>query len=188
MSGSGETFGRTLITLAQIVFSLLFPFLAISVCGLAYVLTFVLHIPQFALLAFLAHLAIEHAQTHRGAALAMWTLAFGSVYLAGIAYREHETRASAVVGSWVGALIWCGGTFALVRAWAFDGSNIQQLVFAFLLFGSWAGVCEAVIDAAKLNQQNRPKPGPGIVEAQKAHGDARVASEAEAHSLLNPKK
>lgn len=188
MSGSGETFGRTLITLAQIVFSLLFPFLAISVCGLAYVLTFVLHIGQFALLAFVGRAAIEFAAAHLWARFALFAVGVGSLSLVKIAYREHATRVSSALGEWIAAGIVGGATVFLTVAWPLDFSLSQAVVFAILLFMTWTGICEAALSTWKLLDQSLPKAGRKIVEAQKAHGDARVASEAEAHLLLNPKK
>jgi len=42
------------------------------------------------------------------------------------------------------------------------------------------------MDGAKvLDKKPGPLPGREIVENQKAHGDARLASESEAHAFLN---
>lgn len=187
-TSAGEDFGQALASLIQIVFSPLFPVILITLCAVSYALTFVFHLPQFALFAFFATSAIEYASGHLWAALALAAFVLAAVPLARVGFREAATQTSRVVGNWVVAALFGGGLIWLAQAWPFSGYNFQQLAFALLLFCAWVQVCETVMMTVKLVALSRPQPGREVVESQKAHGDAALAGEAEAVSLLNPKK
>jgi hypothetical protein len=188
MSNQDDGFATAIVALFQLVFSLTFPLMFITLCGVSYVLTDGLHLGQFGLWAWVAGQAVADARTTPWVALALIAFIIAAVPLAWIAFREHATRASGVIGAWVGAAIFCGATLWLASAWSFDYSAMQQYVFAFALLAAWFALCDALMTTLKLVAMNRPQPGPEVVMAQKAHGDARVAGEAEALSLLNSKK
>ncbi len=188
MSNQGEALGQTTVALFRIVFSLLFPAVVISLCGVSYLLTYGFNLPQFALWSELAGWAVAYAQTNTWAMLALIAFVVAAVPLARVGFREQAARSSSVIGGWVAAAIFAGGTIWLATVWTGDPTNFEELVFAFLLFAAWGGICEALITTLKLIEQNRPQPGPEVVVEQKAHGDAQLAGEAEAISLLNSKK
>jgi hypothetical protein len=180
--------GRALAALVMLVFSPLFPIITVSVCAVSYVLAFVFHLPQFGLWVWLAQLAVAYSKTNVVALVVLIAFVFGSIPLARIGFREHAVRPSGAIGGTLFAAIIIGGTIWWASAWPYDPtSGIQVYVFGFLLFWAWSGVCESAMSAMKLIAQNRPQPGPEVVVKQKAHGDARVAGEAEALSLLKKK-
>jgi hypothetical protein len=188
MSNEGEAMGQATVALFQIIFSLFFPVIVISTCAASYVLSFGFNIPQFGLWAGLAGMAVAYAKTTPWAALALIAFVVAALPLAWVGFREHATRVSSTIGGWVTAAIFSGGTLWLAAAWPADYSNMQAVVFAFLLFASCTAIFEALLDTSKLIAQNRPQPGPEVVVAQKAHGDAQLAGEAEALSLLKSRK
>ncbi len=187
-TSAGEDFGVALAQLIQLVFSLLFPFMVLTACAASAILTFVFHIPQFALWAFLAGAAWSYATTNLWAMLALIAFVVAAFPLAWVAFREHAARASGVIGGWVSVAVFGGGSIWLAFAWPFSGSGWQLIVFAFLLLGTCEVFSQAIIGSLKIAAISRPVPGREVVEAQKAHGDARLAGEAEALSLLNSKK
>jgi hypothetical protein len=188
LGNSAEDFGQAFTGLIQIVFSLMFPFVFITACGVSGLLFYGFQIPQFALLWGIAGQAIGYATKNVGAAVALAAFALASLPLAWVKFREMELKFSGVIGAWVVAAITTGFTFWLASVWPADWSFFQMVSFAFLLFMSWAAICEALLGTIKLVFHFRPRPGRGVVERQKAFGDARLAGEAEAIALLNPKK
>src|ERR1700720_3563523 len=56
-SGVGEAIGSALALIIYVVFSLTFPILFLTLCGVSYVLAYVFHLPEFVLWAALASLA-----------------------------------------------------------------------------------------------------------------------------------
>ena len=188
MSNDSDGFAQATVALFQIVFSLFFPVIVLFTCASSYALTFVLHLPQFGLWAGLTMQALAYAKDNHWAALALIGFGLAALPLARIGFREHAARASNVVGGWVAAAIFTGGTMWMASAWPADYSGMQGVVFAFALFASCSAIFEALLHTLKLIDQNRPQPGPEVVVAQKAHGDAQIAGEAEALSLLNSKK
>ncbi|MGD0867623.1 MAG: hypothetical protein ABSA49_18935 [Rhizomicrobium sp.] len=189
MSNEGEALGQATVALIRLVFSPLFPIITVSVCGVSYLLTFGFHLPQFGLWAWLAGQAVAYAQANFLAMLVLAAFVLGALPLALVGFREHATRTSGVIGGWVWVAIISGGTIWAATAWPADEyPAVQQYVFAFLLFWAWTSICEVLMSTLKLIAQNRPQPGPEVVVAQKAHGDAQLAGEAEALSLLKSKK
>jgi hypothetical protein len=106
---------------------------------------------------------------------------------------------------WIfGGFLWVGIMVA-VTDWAYQfGDVIGMALFWFCLISSGAIIAKFVpaflkeiayqfgyqgMEGAKvLDRQPTVQPGREVVEEQKAHGDARLAGEAEALSLLNSKK
>jgi hypothetical protein len=184
MSNQNDGLATATVSLFQIIFSLFFPLIVIGTCAASYVLTVQLHILQFGLWFGLLLEALAYAKDNHWAAVALIVFGLAALPLARIGFREHAARASHVVGGWVTAAIFSGGSFWMSTAWPFDYSGVQALVFGFALFASCSAIFEALLHTFKLREQNRPQPGPEVVTAQKAHGDARVAGEAEALDLL----
>lgn len=172
----------------QLVFSPIFPVLLITLCGVSFLLTFVFGLPQFGLFASLSVAAFQYSLGHLWAMAALVVFILAAVPLAWVGFKEAETRTSRVIGHWIACAIFAAGTLWLASAWPFSRSGFQQIVFACILFALWGEVCDTIMITVKLIALSRPQPGPEVVEAQKAHGDAAVASEAEALSLLNPEK
>jgi hypothetical protein len=188
VSNQNDGLALALVSLVRLVFSLLFPLILITLCGVSYLLATRLGLPQFGLWGALALWAMGYAGTHAWAAVGLIALVLLALPLAWVALKEEAARASAVIGAWATAVVFSGFTYWLSTVWPYDGSMVQGSVLAFFLLGSWIAVCEAVLGTLKALVQLRPQPGPEEVIAQKAHGDARVAGEAEALALLNAKK
>jgi len=182
-----EDLAQAFAMFLKIVFSPIFPLLAITLCGVSFLLTFVFGLPQFALFAGLSIGAFQYSLGHLWAMAALIVFILAALPLAWVGFKEAETRTSRVIGHWVACAIFAGGTLWLASAWRFSGSGFQQIVFACLLFSVWAEICDTIMITLKLVAFWRPQAGPEVVEAQKAHGDASLASETEALSLLNPK-
>lgn len=187
-TSASEDFGAALAGFIQIVFSPLFPVMLITLCGLSWLLALPFHLPQFALFASLSVLAVESARANIWVALGLGVFVIASIPLARVGFREHAAKTSRVVGYWVAAALYGAFLLWLASAWSYSGSGAQQLVFGLLLFCFWAEVCETVLGTVKLISLARPQPGPEVVEAQKAHGHAQLAGEAEAIALLRSKK
>jgi hypothetical protein len=111
----------------------------------------------------------------------------------------RRERRKAILAFLIAAGI-CGGLAAAVQDTSPPLSAAIIAVFAvgsLPTIGTWLPALwqEALyqlgyqgIEGAKvLDKAPKPPPGREAVEAQKAHGDARLASEAEALSLLNPR-
>lgn len=188
MSGAGNGMEQAVTSVFRVVFSLLFPLALLLSCVAAVILT-VAGYTQFAFLAGLGLWLVEAAKGHQvWAEFVLLGLVFGSLPLARVAYRELAIVPSNAIGSWVAVVLSALFTGWLAKVWPPEQSVFQAIVFAFLLFGIVGTLCEAVIGTLKLLELNRPKRGPEVVEAQKAHGDARLASEDEAVSFLNSKR
>jgi len=172
-ASAGESPGSILGALLKIVFSLTFPLLIITLCGLGYVLDSVFHLPQFMLWALLAYLALHFATNSIWVAIGLGVFVLGSFPLAWVAFREHDIRVSGVIGEWFGAIVFSGGTAWLTTAWALNGSLWQSFVFAFLLFISWGCAFDATLSTIKLvarRRANRPLPPP---IKQQPHGSSQ---------------
>jgi len=81
-------------------------------------------------------------------------------------------------GAYVGLGLLAGGAVVVLR------SVLPPLVMELLYLSGYQGMEGAKV----LDRRPAAQPGREVVETQKAHGDARLAGEAEALSLLNPKK
>lgn len=187
-TSAGEDFGTALGQFLQIIFSPIFPLGLITLCGVSFLLSVTFGMPHFALFFLLALGAVEYARGHLWAMLTLIAIVLGALPLAWVAYKEHVTKVSAVIGHWVFGGLWGAGVLWLARVWSFTGSGFQLIIFALLLFTWWMDVCDMLLGTVKLIALARPQPGREVVDAQKAHGDARLAGEDEAISLLNPKR
>lgn len=187
-TSASEDFGVALAGLVQIVFSPLFPLMLMTLCALSFVLALPFHLMQFVLFAGLAWAFFNYATQHLWAMLAFGVFVVAAFPLTWIGFREHVTQTSRVIGYWIAAALYGAGMLWLASVWPYSGGVFQQLVFGLLIFCWWAHVCETLMGTFKIIALSRPQPGPEVVQRQKVHGDARLASEAEALSFLNSKK
>jgi hypothetical protein len=164
MSNNREASASTWAALFQVVFSLNFPLMLFVVGATSYALQ--PDLPQFSWWADLDKSVESTLWGRIGGGI--WF--FGQFPLAWLAFREHSTRASDVVGMWVGAAIVTGITVFAAASWPNNGSEFQKWVFAFLLFFSVGAIYEAIFSSLKLRSQmraNRPLPPP---THQQPHG------------------
>lgn len=173
MSSSADEGGAQLLTaLFLIVFSLTFPLMFITLCGVSFVLGVAFHAPQFALWAGLASLVFQYATTNFWVAIALGVFMLAALPLAWVAFREQAIQLSGVIGSWVCSIIFGGGTIWLATVWTYNGNKLQGYIFSFLLLMVWLAVFEAVFSTVKLvslHRANRPLPPPAT---QQPHGAA----------------
>ena len=177
MSDGGEELGKAAAGLIQIVFSLLFPLIVVSLCAVSYLLAVVLGVRQFGLWADLAVLAARYSAVHLWAAVALTVFVLSALPLAWVAFKEHSTRASTFIGGWVMAAIVTGGTIWAAIAWPSNGYNWQSLVFAFLLFWAWSAILEASMNTLKLVElarAARPLPPPSKQQPHGSRDDAET--------------
>lgn len=98
------------------------------------------------------------------------------------------------VGVIWGATVWAdqlGSIFGTIVFWSAvlsSGAMIGKFVPAVVKELAYQFGYQGMEGAKVLDKQPRAQPGREVVEEQKAHGDARLAGEAEALSLLNSKK
>jgi hypothetical protein len=96
----------------------------------------------------------------------------------------------------------------IIAALAYGAGQISPMLSIIVIWGAFAGSAPLLffgvpalvkeilyqfeyqgMDGAKvLDEQPKPPPGREVVETQMAHGDARLAGEAEALALLNSNK
>lgn len=177
MSDGGEELGKAAAGLIQIVFSLLFPLIVVTICPVSYLLAVVLGMPQFGLWAYLAVSAGQYATTHLWAAVALVVFVLSALPLAWVAFGEHSTRASHFIGGWVMAAIVTGGMIWAAIAWPPNGYNWQLFVFAFLLFWAWSAIIEASMNTLKLvalARAARPLPPPSKQQPHGSRDDAET--------------
>jgi len=169
-NGAGEDFGQAIAGLAQLVFSLTFPLVIVTLCAVSFVVAILFHAPDFSFWGFLAAVAIKYASTNIWAAVALAVLVLAALPLAWVALREHQARLSSAIGAWVAAIAFGGGTIWLSTVWPYDGSGWQVLTFALLELLAWAALMDAGLSTLKIilyRRANRPLPPPG---RQRPHG------------------
>ncbi|HVB79263.1 MAG TPA: hypothetical protein VNE82_04850 [Candidatus Binataceae bacterium] len=172
--GSGEAIAGIFGAIIQLVFSLTFPLLAITLCGLSYLLAFAFHMPEFGLWAFWAHLAIGYAKTNGWVLLGLIIFALAALPLAWVAYREQELKASNMILAYVIAGIVIAFTCWLRTAWPYDGTGWQIYSYGFLLLMAWSAVIEAAISTIGIVAHvHRNRPQPARRPAQQPHGAPR---------------
>jgi hypothetical protein len=184
VNSGNEGLARVAVTVFQVVFSALFPFMLLTSCAVSAVLAGA-GFPQFGFLARLAREAVAYSGTHTWAALAIGVLALSALPLLWVAYREHAEPPSKIIGMWLGAAIYGAVGFWLGGVWPPTlFPSAEPYVLALFLFVTWGALCEAILGTVKTILANRPQPGREVVEAQMAHGHAQVAGEDEAAALL----
>lgn len=181
--GLGEAVGAALVLIIHVVFSLTFPILAITLCGVSYLLAFVFHLPEFSLWAYLATLAIDYAKTNVWVLVGLVVFALAALPLAWVAFREQELKASNTILSWVIAGMVIAFMFWLRTVWPFDRNGWQLIAYGIILFTAWSAVIEVVIGTLGIVvhvRRNRPvKTKPPAQEPHGARQDTRSRGEPE---------
>jgi hypothetical protein len=120
---------------------------------------------------------IEEAKLRRERRAILFMTGAATLGPIALAYYAYQTSSS-LWGALAGLLL---VTFTLPFG---IGFFIPNLVKELTYLSGYQGMEGAKV----LDRQPAAQPGREVVETQKAHGDARLAGEAEALSLLNPKK
>ena len=188
MSNQTEAVVQTSVAFFRLVFSPLFPFLMISTWATANVLVWVFRQPQFGFWVLLPQLFFKYAEAHLWAMIALVLFCLAALPLAWIALREWRATASGTLGTWAVVAVLVAGLIWLNQAWPANGSVFQALIFGIALLLAVGAVVDALVATLKTALQFRPQPGREVVEAQKAHGDARIAEEDEALFQLRSKR
>jgi hypothetical protein len=153
----GEAFGALL----QLVFSLTFPLLLITLCGVSFVLASVFDAPEFSLWAGLATVAFDYAKTNIWVAVGLAVFCLAALPLAWVAFREQQLRTSTTILAWVVAVIAFGFMFWLRTAWPSGQNGWQLIVYGIILFAGWSAAIEAVLGTLGIMahvRRNRPVP------------------------------
>jgi hypothetical protein len=156
-----ESFGEALAALLQIIFSLTFPILLITLCGVSFVLTAAFRTPEFGLWAGFAMAAFDYAKANIWAAIALGLFVLAALPLAWVAFREQEARVSPAILAWVITALVVGFTFWLRTVWPYNDSSWQIWAYGILLFTGWSGAVEATLSTLKIvafYRANRPRP------------------------------
>jgi hypothetical protein len=164
--GNGDAYGQAAVGLLRVILSLNFPLMLMMVGLTSTVLEQKLNLPQFGWWADMD----RSLEANRWGSIGAGVFFLASFPLAWLAFREHATRASNVVGAWVGAAVATGITVFAAVSWPNNSTEFQKWIFAFLLFVAVGSVYEAIFDSLKLRSQmhaNRPLPPP---THQQPHG------------------
>jgi hypothetical protein len=165
-----ESFGEALAALLQIIFSLTFPLLLISLCGVSFLLALYLPTPEFGLWGVLAIWAIGYAKANTWAEIGLVVFALAALPLAWVAFREREARLSKAILEWVITAIVLGFTYWLRTVWPYDGNGWQIWVYGILLFAGWNGVVESSLSTLKIVAFHRANRPPRRPRWQQPHG------------------
>jgi hypothetical protein len=155
----------------RLVFHLLFPFTCITLFGLSYILTNLLHAREFALWLVLGNLALGAALQNVWVAIVAAGFVLAAFPLAWVAYREQAVAISDTIKRWLIAAATCGALVWLHAAWPYGRNGWQILVFGALLFFAWSAFIRAtlptlrIIGHVRANRPPKSKP-----PAQTPHG------------------
>jgi hypothetical protein len=169
-----EGVGEALAALLQIIFSLTFPLMIITLCGASFALMTALHAPEFALWPGLATGAFQYAKDNTWAAIALGLFVLAALPLAWVGFREREIRVSKAILEWVITAIVFAFIFWLRTAWPYSGSGWQMLAYGLLLFVGWNGVVESLLSTLVIvGHVRRNRPRPVAPPRQEPHGAPR---------------
>jgi hypothetical protein len=169
-----EGVAEALGSLLQIIFSLTFPLMFITLCGASFVLMMALHAPEFALWPGLAIGAFQYAKANTWAAIALGLFVLAALPLAWVGFREREIRVSKAILEWVITGIVFAFIFWLRTVWPYNQSGWQMLAYAFFLFVGWNGVVESSLSTLVLVAHvRRNRPRPVAPPRQEPHGAPR---------------
>lgn len=172
---AASQFGEALAKLIILVFSLLFPFTMITLCGLSYLLSTVMDAPELSIWASVASAAFWFALAHIWAAIGLIVFTVGAFPLVWVAYRELEIKVSKALGSVVIAVIGFGLMFWLRTIWPNDGLRIQAIVFGVLMFIGWSALVEGVLMALAIRGHVRRNRVPPVSPPkQQPHGPTKA--------------
>jgi hypothetical protein len=145
----------------RIVFSLTFPLLLITLCGVSFVLHRAFGLPEFSLWESFATAVLEYARTEIWAIAALGLFGLAALPLAWVAYREQEVTLSAMIANWVFAAMLIGSMVWLRTAWPYEQDGGQVLVYGIAMFAAWSFVLTAALATLRIvvhARQNRPVP------------------------------
>jgi hypothetical protein len=170
VSNDHRGLGEASAAIFQLVFSLTFPLLLITLCGVSFMLT-AFGAPEFSLWARLAGGALGYAGSSIWAALGLIVFCLAALPLAWVAYREQQISVSTIIKAWVIAAMLLVGMFWLRTAWRYDDTGSQRLVYGLILLGGWGAVIEATLGTLRLMEHVRAnRPQPAQPPAQEPHG------------------
>jgi hypothetical protein len=156
----GEAVGELLADILKIVFSLTFPLLLITICGVSFVLVSVFHMPEFALWAYLAGLAIDWAKGNFWVGIGPGAFCLAALPLAWVAFREQELKVSSTIFAYVSAglvvafLLWLRTVWPVERMW-------ELWAYGLIMFAGWQATVAALMGTLGIVahvRRNRPIP------------------------------
>jgi hypothetical protein len=156
-----EAFGELVVELLQIIFSLVFPILLISLCAASFILAFEFRLPEFGLWGAIGAWALGYAATNVWFAVALGLFALASIPLTWLALREQELRASNVLLAYVIAAIVFAFLFWLRTVWPYDDNGWQVILYGLIMFCGWRAVVDAGVGTLGIVlhiRRNRPRP------------------------------
>ncbi len=170
--GSGDRpvgeFGAALV---QLVFSLTFPLVLITLCCVSFLLSAALHAPELSLWSNLAGAAFDYAGSNIWAGIGLAVFVLAALPLAWVAFREQQLQISSTLKSWVMTVVAFGGMFWLRTAWPDDDSGWQRLVYGFILLFGWVSLIEAALGTWGIRAHIRAsRPVPAQRPQQEPHG------------------
>lgn len=169
-----EGVGEALAALLQIIFSLTFPLMLITLCGASFVLMATLHAPELGLWAALAVGAFQYAKDNTWAAIALGLFVLAALPLAWVGFREREIRASKAILEWVITALVFAFILWLRTVWSYNGSGWQMLAYGILLFTGWNGVIESGLSTFVIMAHvRRNRPMPVSPPRQEPHGSRK---------------
>lgn len=156
----GEAVGELLADVLKIVFSLIFPLLLITLCGVSFVLVSKFNMPEFGLWAYLAGLAIDWAKSNLWVAIGLGAFCLASLPLAWVAFREQQLRVSSTILAYVIAglviafLLWLRTVWPVERTW-------ELWAYGLVMFAGWQATVDALMGTLGIVthvRRNRPRP------------------------------
>jgi hypothetical protein len=140
----GTALGETVAALLLFIFSLTFPIIILTLCGISYLLAFVFNAPEFGLWAVLAMGALDYAKTNLWVAVAIVAFALAALPLAWVALREQETKLSSTILAYVLTGMTSGFVIWLDTNWSYDGDGWQIIAYGILLLF----ICSLIVEGA----------------------------------------
>ncbi len=159
--GVGVALGSTLALIIHVVFSLTFPILFITLCGVSYLLAHIFNLPEFSLWAYVASLAFGYAMANVWVAVGLGAFALAALPLAWVAFREQEVKASNTILMYVLAGMVIGFMVWLRTVWPFEQNGWQVIAYGIVMFMAWGAVIEAALGTIGIFahvRRNRPQP------------------------------
>lgn len=169
----GEALGEVLVDILKIVFSLIFPFLLITLCGVSFVLVSEFHMPEFGLWAHLAEFVIGRSTSNIWVAVGLGVFCLAALPLAWVAFREQELRGSSTILAYVIAafviafLLWLRTVWPVERPW-------ELWAYGLIMFAGWQATINALMGTLGIvAHMRRKRPRPIKPPRQEPHGASR---------------
>jgi hypothetical protein len=182
-SGGGTPLADFITAILQLIFHLLFPFVAVSLCGVSYVLANTLHQPEFGFWFLLGEIAFDLARDNTWVAVGLGIFVLAALPLAWVAYREQQVVISTTIMQWIIGASSVLGLFWLRTAWPYNGNGWQLFTYGILMFAAWAAVTEAALATlgivAHIRASRPPKRKPPPQAPHGTRTDHRARREPE---------